>query len=256
MPSQVGRHRPGRPRCAPRGRPAPSATVRDALGRAPDRRQPAREPRQTPAGDARRHPGNCHRGGIRTGSGPVLTRFGVLDPLPASLDTPLMPGRRARNRPHARLAPLGGSRAAHHPPIGAPIRPDRPPPRPARPGSPSRSARAVSTPSPRHRPAPTGSGTPGTHPGHPRSVPARPLRARTLCRSYARRVSDFGFWIGFWNWEIGLGAHRPRSQGIGRWGPARSKRADGTRKISGTWLRGDVGGSGKATYLRSVAVRS
>ena len=48
---------------------------------------------------------------------------------------------------------------------------------------------AVSPPSPRLRPAPTGSGTPGTPPGHPRSVPARPLRARTLCRAYACPVS-------------------------------------------------------------------
>ena len=166
----------------------PSRAVRDALGRAPDRRQPARESRQTPAGDARRHPGNCHRGGIRTGSGPVVTRFGVLDPLPTSLDTPLMPGRRARNRPHARLSPLGGSRAAHHPPIGAPIRPDRPPSGPPRPMSPT-ARPAVSPPSPRLRPAPTGSGTPGTHPGHPRSVPAAPLRARTLSRAYACPVS-------------------------------------------------------------------
>ena len=54
---------------------------------------------------------------------------------------------------------------------------------------------AVSLPSPRHRLAPVGSGTPGTHPGHPRSVPARPLRARTLCRAYERRVPILGFWV-------------------------------------------------------------
>ena len=35
----------------------------------------------------------------RAGSGQVLTRFGGLDRLPASLDTPLMPGRRVRSRP-------------------------------------------------------------------------------------------------------------------------------------------------------------
>ena len=111
-----------------------------------------------------------------------------------------------RHAPHARStgcaaahvdrsAPLGGSRAPpspahrrsgqariglHHGPVA-----DRPAPR-------------VSPPSPRHRLAPAGSGTPGTHPRHPRSVPARPLRARTLCRAYARPVfRDLGSGLDF-----------------------------------------------------------
>ena len=45
---------------------------------------------------------------------------------------------------------------------------------------------AVSTSIASSRPTATGSGTPGTHPGHPRSVPARPLHAQTLSRAYAR----------------------------------------------------------------------
>ena len=152
----------------------PSAAVRDALG-----------PVQAPAGDAR-HPGNRHRGGIRTGSGTVVTRFGI----PATaLDQP-------RHAAHARSsgappptwparAPLGGSRAAVNGPSAAPIRPDRPATRSRAAHFADRSARAVSPPSPHHRPAATGPGTPGT-PSLPRAaVPGTPLRAGPLCRARA-----------------------------------------------------------------------
>ena len=101
-------------------------------------------------------------------------------------------------------APLGGSRAAHHPPIGAPMRPDRSPSGPPQPMSPT-ARPAISPPSPRHRPAPTGSGTPGTHPAHPRSVPAPPAAARTHSRAYASRILDLGFGVGTWNRKMGWG---------------------------------------------------
>ena len=116
----------------------------------------------------------------------------------------------ASTRPHARST--GGAAAhmaAHHPPIGAQVRPDRPSPCPAQPTSPT-ARPAVSPPSPRHRPAPVGSGTPGTHPAHPRSVPAVPLRARTLSRACDRRVSDLGSGSDF-GIEIGLGGLRTLS---------------------------------------------
>ena len=91
--------------------------VRDPLGPAPD--PPPADPRTRARSSpgAPRYPVDRHRGGIRTGSGPVVTRFGALDTLPISLDT----------APHARLtrcaaalmpasAPPGGSRAVHHSP--------------------------------------------------------------------------------------------------------------------------------------------
>ena len=122
VPPQVGRLAPG-----------PSALMRSAGAvragprcprRAPDRHQPARDRRSPPATLAT--PGSRHRSGISTGSGPVLTRFGVLDRLSTSLDTLLMPGRRVRSRPCGPLMRRSAARAAITSPSGAPISPQRP----------------------------------------------------------------------------------------------------------------------------------
>ena len=108
----------------------PARAVRDALGRAPDRRQPARESRQTPAGDARRHSGNRHRGGIRTGSGPVVTRSAALG-LPITRPSALRSGpiglHQVRRSPCRR--PLG-PRSARHRLVTGPRRPAQGPPAP------------------------------------------------------------------------------------------------------------------------------
>ena len=121
-----------------------------------------------------------------------------------------------RRAPHARStgvqppmpasAPMGGSRAAHHPPIGSPIMPIglhhgprvRFADRSARgqPAIASSPARAGRRRDPRHPPR------------HPRSVPAPPAAARTHRRAYERPVSDLGVGsqIGILELKIGLGA--------------------------------------------------
>ena len=221
VPPQVGRSaaRPGRPH------------VRTAAGRP---RSPGAGARPSPAGPRsppgpRPAPLATRSTATEAASAPAPARSPVRRPrpLPTSLDTPLMPGRRVRSRP---CGPLGAARrlsGCHQRPIGAPIRPDRPPPGPAQPMSPT-ARPAVSPPSPRHRPAPTGSGTPGTHPRPPRKFPAGACAARTLCRAYAR-VSDFGdLDFGIENWAI----RDPRLSGNRAMGPARSKRADGNQKLS------------------------
>ena len=71
---------PGASRRAPPNGPAPLAA------------------RPRTAGGAR-SPGSTHQGGISTGSGPVVTRFGFLALLPTRLDTPLMPIAGVRSRP-------------------------------------------------------------------------------------------------------------------------------------------------------------
>lgn len=60
--------------------------------------------------------------------------------------------------------------------------------------------------------------SPAPPPRHPRSVPARPRRARTLCRVYARPVSDFGSGFGIENWVGGSpvrDARQPGSRAMG-----------------------------------------
>ena len=93
--------------------------VRDALGRALDCRQPARDPVRTkPATLAERS--TRHQGVIRTDSGPVMTRFGVLHPLPTCLGTPRMARRRGRRHTHADLSAarrLSIPRSTHHLPV-------------------------------------------------------------------------------------------------------------------------------------------
>ena len=119
-------------------------------------------------------------------------------------------------------APLGGSRAAINGPSALRSARIGPPPGPAQPMSPT-ARPAVSPPSLRLRPAPTGSGTPGTHPRHPRSVPAPPAAARTHERAYDRRVSDFGSGLDFGieNWARASlpWSGTPGYRGIGRWDP-------------------------------------
>ena len=117
-----------------RSAPARSASMRAAWPSAPAAMpwgRPATAARSPPATLAT--PGSRHRGGIRTDSGSVVTRFAALDTLPVRLDPPSCTGDGVRSHPHSVSAPLGGSRTAHHPPIGAPVRLDRPPPRAARP---------------------------------------------------------------------------------------------------------------------------
>ena len=72
---------------------------------------------------------------------------------------------------------------------------------------------------------------PGTHPGHPRSVPAPPAVARTHERAYDRRVSDFssGLDFGIENWTRASlpWSGTPGYRGIGRWDPpGRGRRWD------------------------------
>ena len=199
--SAGSRHRPGRPRCAPRGRPAPSATVRDALGRAPDRRQPAREPRQTPAGDARRHPGNRHRGGIRTGSGPVVTRSAAPPGPRGALDRPHGSVGRGRSRPRARLSP---ARRLSGCPSPAHRRSDQ-----ARSVSIRSAAAYVADLSARGQSAIASSPARAErlrdprHPPRPPPLSSRPPAKRAdplpLIRSTGFRISGSGSELGFWN---------------------------------------------------------
>ena len=141
---QVGRRRHGRPRCAPRGPARGPAAM--PWGRRPTG---ARSP---PAPLA--SPGSRHRGGISTGSGTVLTRFGI------------------RNRPMwAAHAQLGGSRATINGPSALQSAPVGTPPGPSPPLSPT-ARPAVSPPAPRHRPAPSGSGPPEPGPPPPAQFPA------------------------------------------------------------------------------------
>ena len=105
-----------------------------------------------------------------------------------------MPGRRVRTAAHA---PLGGSRAAHHPPIGAPISPDWPATRSAAAHVADRSARGQ--PAIASSPA---QGPPAPAPATPRQFPAGDLNARTLCRACACRVSSSWIWI--FELKIGL----------------------------------------------------
>lgn len=118
-----------------------------------------------------------------------MTRFGDLDPPPTSLDTPSRPSTGGAAAHMADSAPLGTSDSAQHPLNGAPISPlglyqgGRSPCRRQRsvrdqPAIVSLPARADRLRDPRHPPRP------------PRSVPARPLRARTHSRE---RTTGFGF---------------------------------------------------------------
>ena len=204
---------------------------------------PARDHRQDLAG-ALRHPVDRHRGGIRTGSGPVVTRSAAPPGPRGALDRPHgSVGRGAAHVPAS--APLGGSRDAMSGPsalrsgaIGSPTRPCA-----AHVADGSARGQHVIASS---RPTATDSGTPGTPPRHPRSVPARPLRARTLCRAYDRQVFGFrvlgsGLDFGIENWP---GAHRsgePGAGGSGQGPPAISllRRISVTRGAPGSWESGD-----------------
>ena len=104
-------------------------------------------------------------------------------------------------------------------------------------------------------PPTTGSSARANAQGPPPSVPTRPADRADPLPLIRTTGSDFGFWIGFWNWNW-AGAHRPGSQGIGRWGPARSKRADGTRKLGEPGYEVNVGAQGKRpTSGRSPSAR-
>ena len=112
--------------------------VRDALGRALDRHQPAREPRQAPAGGLD-NPEAAHRGDIRPGSGPTVPDSASRH-ADCGLDQPSCPGRRAISRPtwpaQAALSPAQRLSDAHPQPGSAPISPatpSAPEPRPDRP---------------------------------------------------------------------------------------------------------------------------
>ena len=191
-------------------------------GRAPDRRQPAREPRQTPAGDARRHPGNRHRGGIRTGSDPVVTRSAAPPGPRGALDRPHGSVGRGRSRPRARLStarrlsglPMSGPSALRS---GS----DRPPPRSAAAHVADRPARGQ--PAIASSPARAGRRRDPRHPTRP--PPAqfpRPLRRRGPMAAHTIdgfRILGSGFWIGFWNWKNwagGLPGQRARPGGSGQ----------------------------------------
>ena len=146
----------------------------------------------SPRPDALRRPVDRHRGGIRPGSGPVVTRFGVLDPLPTSLDTPLMPRRRVRNR---LCDPLGAARRLSNCPSPAHRRSDQarsartrsaqPMSPTARPvvslPSPSSPARADRLRDPRHPPRPP-----------PPAGPASSRRIPVVGRSGSRWPSRAG----------------------------------------------------------------
>ena len=147
MPPQVGRYRP--------------AAGRDALVTAPDRRPAG--PRPPPgARRLRSSPPAAATGSIRTGSGPVMSRF-VLGVSSRSCAAPRL------------SAAINGPSALRSGPIRPPLGPRRPSRRLLGPRS---ACRRLVTGTRR-----AGSGTPGTRPRHPRSVPARPLRAWTLCRA-------------------------------------------------------------------------
>ena len=163
MPPQVGRAAP--PRSASMRTAWPAAPSAMPWGRRPDRRPPARDPRQAPAGDAR-HPGSRHRGASAP-AGPVVTRFGALDTRPSCPSTGCAAALMAAS------APLG--RLANRPsPAHRPMSPTARPPRSARHRLVTGSRRSAQ-------------GPPAPHPATPRSVPARPLRARTLCRAHRDR---------------------------------------------------------------------
>ena len=77
----------------------------------------------------------------------------------------------------------------------------------------STTARAPRSPTDRRAAAPSwalaaalalGSRDPRHPTRHPRSVPTRPLRARTLCRSYARRILGSGLDFEIENWAGGI----------------------------------------------------
>ena len=180
------------PRCPGAGARPPPAAPRSPPG--PGRRP---SPPRSAATEAASAPG----------SGPVVTRFATLDRLPTSLDTP----------PHAPSTgaqpPMWTASGACSAALGLPItRPSalRSAPiglhhGPPQPGSPT-ARPAVSPPSPRHRLAPVGSGTPGTPP-RPSPLSSRPPTARA--DPWARiRTPGFGFWVlildfGIENWVLG-----------------------------------------------------
>ena len=204
-PPQVGQLRPGRPQCAPRGRPrSPGACARP----------PPAGPRSPPGPRRRRSPpGRRHRGGSRTGfrpgrdpprHAPHVRRRGAQPPTwtarrrSAALEPPI-------TRPSAlRSGPIGLHQVRRSPcrrPLG-------PRGQPAIASSPACADRLRD---------------PGTHPGHPRSVPAPPAVARTHERAYDRRVSDFssGLDFGIENWARASlpWSGTPGYRGIGRWDP-------------------------------------
>ena len=111
--------------------------------------------------------------------GTVVIRFVV----PSGLPTP-DPLRPASISPSW---PAQAARGSHRRPIGAPIRAISPQHGLARPMSPPRRP-AVSLLRGSSAPRVNPSGTPGTPPPAPRSVPAHPLSARTLSRALARSV--------------------------------------------------------------------
>ena len=205
VPSEVGRRRPPRSASMPWG----------ALGRAPTpvrwSAMPSRSPPAVFATPAAA-PNTASTPGSARFS-PVAARFGVLSGLPTRLDQLRMPrstGAQPPTRPAPpRSAAPGLPSAAHRPPI----RRDRPSTQPGAAQVAARSApkRLVSAaPSPVRDPR-------RVHPA-PRSVPGAPATARTLSRAYDRRVSDFGFWIGFFEiekWAEGSPVREPGSQGDG-----------------------------------------
>ena len=167
-PHHAGRTQPGSRARAVAGRSAPArrVAVRDALVTAPDRRQPARDRRQEPAGAARyprQPPPRKHQHRLRPGRDPV---------------------RRPQPPMWAAHAQLGGSRAAITSPSALRSAPIRLATKFAAAHLADRSARGqppfISSPARADR---------LRDPRHPRSVPARPRRARTLCRACACPVS-------------------------------------------------------------------
>ena len=183
----VGLTRPAAPPSAPAGCSTGGPRCGSAARRRPTGgRFPAREPAQA-AVDAPPAPDPALIGAHARLQAP-RKRSRQPDPPPDQPRTALMvPSPRLAASSTARSAPLSGPPQRSR---GPSWRPEPPAARPAGPPA----ARSVHLPAPPIRP-----GTPGTRPRPPRSVPARPLRARTHRRAYALRVSDFGFWIGFWN---------------------------------------------------------
>ena len=172
-------------------------------------------------------PATATRGGIRTGSGPVVTRFATL----------------ASIRPHARStgcaaahvvrpAPLGGFRAAIERPIGAPIRP--------RSASTRSAAAHVADPlgprSARHRlvtgPRRPAQGPP-RHPPRPPPLSSRaPMRRRGPIAAHTIdgfRILGSGLEFGIENWAWGLTGQEAGGSGQGP--SAIGESGDGTRQV-------------------------
>ena len=220
VPPQVGGGAPGRPRCAPYGRPrrprCPGTGARPGPQAPPGpRRRPSTPGRPPP----RRLPPPASAPGFGPRLRPPASAPGS-GPRPAST-RPSCPVDGVRSRP---CGPLGAARrlsGCHERPLGAQVRPDRPPPRPAAARSPT--GRRAAAPSVNAR---RGGWRPLRDPRHP--TPPHPAQfppAHCVRGPMAAHAHD-GFWIfGIENWKSRdpwrdrQGRGRPRARAWERWDP-------------------------------------